>query len=826
MIYPESFEQKTGFDKIRRYVADKCATEAARTMAMNASFSSDRTAIQTMLAQTSEMKNIIENQSSFPEDGYVDANRFIPKLRIDGAYLEPDELIALRTLLDTLHRIQSFFKRIDDGQYPCLRILTGAANPLPAVSKAIDAIVDVYGAVKDSASAELHNIRREIREAKHRVNARLQAALRSAHKSGIIESDVSVTVREGRIVIPVPAGNKRKLKGLVLGASASGRTVFIEPLEVIELNNEIRELEFAERREIIRILLELTDSIRIHHDEIHLAAELIAELDFIRAKARYAVEENALAPHLSAGKRIFLSQAVHPLLSRALRREGKRAVPLDLSLDSEERILLISGPNAGGKSVCLKTVGLFQYMAQCGFLITAMENSELGVFGKIFIDMGDEQSIENDLSTYSSHLSSMKYFLDNADSDTLILIDEFGTGTEPISGGAIAEAILESLLRKGAFGVITTHYSNLKYFASSSEGIFNGAMTFDTEHMKPLFKLEMGMQGSSFAFEIAGKMGIPDDIIKSAETRIGENQAGIEESLREIAREKLHWEQKHSNLAKADKRLDETTRRYEQELKELRETRKKLIAEARAQAREILAGANREIENAVRTIRESQAEKERTMEARRRIEEMKAQLNADNPSDDKLEQKLNSLREQHRARNKKSKRKKTESVAAVATDKSPLKTGEKVRIEGQTMPGEVMTVSNNNVAVAVGSLILNVNPERVRRISMQEYRNSTQRNTRPSASDGAMSVRRLNFKPYIDLRGRRASDAVEQAQELIDEALILGVHEVSILHGKGNGILKEEIRKYLRANYRDILSLSDAGEEAGGAGITIVSINN
>jgi DNA mismatch repair protein MutS2 len=821
LIYPENFEKKTGFDKIRKAVAEKCSTEAAQLMAMTTKFSSDRLLIETMLAQTSEMKSVLESGEAFPEDGYIDVSKFIPKLRIDNAYLEPDELLGLSTMLNTIRRIQNFFRNVEDLKYPYLRTLSVMVDSLPAVSKSIDEVIDIYGAVKDRASVELQNIRREIRYSKSRVRDRIQSSLKWAAKEGIVDSDASITVRDGRTVIPVPAANKRKLKGLVLGVSASGRTVFIEPVEVIELNNEIRELEFAERREIIRILIELTDSIRVYYEEIRQAAELIIEIDFIRAKARYAIETKAIAPKLCEEKRIYLCQAVHPLLAQALNKDGKQAVPLDLELDHDNRILLISGPNAGGKSVCLKTVGLFQYMTQCGFLISAMKNSELGIFKKIFIDMGDEQSIENDLSTYSSHLSSMKFFLSNSDRQTLVLIDEFGSGTEPVSGGAIAESILESLLSAGVFGVITTHYSNLKYFAAFSKGIFNGAMMFDTKLMRPLFKLELGVQGSSFAFQIARKTGIPENIITEAEKKIGENHAGIEQSLRQIAEDKLYIENKMSHIKLADKHLEEITKRYEKELLELHQTRRKLIAEAKDQAKQIIAGANREIENAVRTIREAQADREKTMEVRRKIEEMKLNLNDKDQNDDKIAQKLKNLKEHGKHRSRKTGN--TSSSEEIKKEE-PLKVGEKVKIEGQTHPGEIISVSNSNVSVAVGSLILNLKPERVKRISANEYRNFTRRTTSPSKSEGAMSVRRLNFKPYIDLRGCRATEAIEQVRELLDEAMVLGVYELSILHGKGNGILKNEIRKYLQASYRGLIAFTDASEEAGGAGITIVSI--
>jgi DNA mismatch repair protein MutS2 len=776
--------------------------------------------------------------NSFPDDGYVDINRFMSKIRMDGGYLEPLELAALRTALDTVRRITAFFRRNDSGKYPFLNALTSGVNTMPAVSERIDSLIDRYGQIKDNASPELQNIRREKHVKQNSVSRRMQSALKAAQNSGIVDPEAGITMRDGHAVIPVSTENKRKLKGLLLGESATGRTVFIEPFEVVELNNEIRELEFAEQREIIAILLAVAAFLRMYADDIQGVGELLADIDFIRAKARYAIEIDATMPLICDTPHINLRQAKHPLLMRTLKKENKEPVPLDLTLDREHRILLISGPNAGGKSVCIKTVGLLQYMLQCGFLVPTLENSEIGLFKNIFIDIGDEQSIENDLSTYSSHLTSMKYFLRHSTPESLTLIDEFGTGTEPAAGGAIAEAVLANLLQKGAFGLITTHYSNLKYFASSADGIVNGAMMFDTQRIMPLFKLEMGIPGSSFAFEIARKIGLPEDVLKNAEEKMGSKQAGIERSLREIARDRRYWEDKRTRIRKTDKHLEELTEKYEKELRELHETRRKLIADAKEEARRILAGVNKEIENTIRTIRESQADKAKTKAARQRLDEMKAAvLNTDSADassvNDIVERQMNRVQERRKRREEK----RNAASAGVAGNEIPasgnenenetseekaLVIGDKVKVKGHALPGEIMKISDKNIAVAIGNLIVNVKPDRIERISRQAYRQAVKKEIKPSTTGSAMSMRRLNFKPYIDVRGCRTPDAIERVTELVDEAMVLGVNEVSILHGKGNGILKDEIRKYLYSCYGKLLLFSDASEESGGAGITLV----
>jgi DNA mismatch repair protein MutS2 len=561
-------------------------------------------------------------------------------------------------------------------------------------------------------------------------------------------------------------------------------------------------------------------------DDIARAGDILTEIDFIRGKAFYAVETEAGMHVVSDESRIFLRKAKHPVLMNALRREKKEVVPLDIDLNVDQRILLVSGPNAGGKSVCIKTVGLLQYMFQCGFLIPASEISEMSIFKNIFIDIGDEQSLENDLSTYSSHLTNMKVFMKYADRHTLILIDEFGTGTEPSAGGAIAEAVLSDILRKRAFGVVTTHYTSLKYFASSTEGIVNGAMLFDSQHIQPLFRLEMGIPGSSFAFEIARKIGLPEAVLKDAESKLGDKQVKMEKSLREISRDKRYWENKRDSIRRTDRKLEELAGKYEKELTEIKDLRKKLIHEAREEAKKILASANREIENTIRTIKESQADREKTKLARIKLDEFKTELAGEVFVDSKLEneiQKIRNRRERkHGGKDVTGDTQKPEHQSGTKAADT-LSPGDRVRIKGQAAVGEILSVGNNNVSVAMGNLIMNVTPDRVEKLSRDEYRNVKNVMSSHIASDLLMKT--LNFKSSLDVRGERSLEALEQVYAFIDEAIMLGVNEVKIIHGKGNGILKEEIRRALKSS-GIALSFSDEQEEAGGAGITVVRFMN
>lgn len=830
MIYPDNFEQKIGFDKIRQMVEAKCVTNAAREKLANAVFLSDMERLKPILEQTNEMRTICSMDSSFPDSGYVDVLPFLPKARIEGAYLETTEIYALKRALETTKNIVAFFKRKEEGLYPNLRQLASSITIYPTVLDRIDAIIGQNGKIRDNASPELSQIRRSINEKQIQVSRRMQSIMKKAQSDGIVEEGASVSIRDGRAVIPVNAINKRKIKGFIHDESATGRTAYIEPVEVVELNNEIRELEFAEQREIVKILIAFTDFLRPYLDDVTAAGELIGEIDFIRAKAYFALDINGILPLLSNELQLNLRKAKHPLLMQTLKKEGKEVVPLDLHLDRDKHILLISGPNAGGKSVCLKTVGLLQYMLQCGLLIPVLENSEIGLFEHIFIDIGDEQSIENDLSTYSSHLMNMKYFLRNANARTLILIDEFGTGTEPAAGGAIAEAVLGKILHYKSFGLITTHYTNLKYFASSSDGIINGAMLFDTQKIQPLFKLEIGVPGSSFAFEIARKIGLPEEVLKVAEGKLGDKHVGMEKSLREIARDKRYWETKRSKIKQTDKYLEEVTTKYEKELKDVKEMRQSILKQAREEAKALLADVNKQIENTIRTIRESQAEKERTKEVRQELEELKTNINNEiNSAIDKdIERKIQQIQERQKRKEERKQKQAGQATnqpkAQKNTEDEPLQAGDKVKMKGQDTVGEIVKVTGSSITVAFGHIITNVKADKLTRISQNDYKKAVKQTRPVNSSAYDLSTKRLNFKPGLDVRGMRTTDALERVVAFIDEAMMLGIGEVKILHGKGNGILREEIRKYL-STFGSLLSYRDENVDMGGAGITVVKFN-
>jgi DNA mismatch repair protein MutS2 len=837
MIYPESFEEKTGFDKVRASVQNRCATQSAKEKARTVSFSGDMATITNALMLTAEMKTICMLDNSFPENGYVDISYFLSKIKTIGSYIEPSELHSLKIALSTINNILTYFNK-KENDYPTLKTLVlsaiqcsrGERRFMSTVIEEIDKVIDVYGKIQDNASPRLREIRQEITSKQSIVSKRIQSILKSAQNEGIVESESGVTVRDGHLVVPVPAMNKRKIKGLIIGESATGRTIFIEPMEIVELHNTIKELEFEEQREIVKILIAITDFIRPSYNNLVLIGDLITDIDFIRAKAYYAIEIKAGMPIVTDESRIYMKKARHPILMKALAKEHKEVVPLDIDLNYNKRILLISGPNAGGKSVCIKTVGLLLYMLQCGFLIPVSESSEMRVFKKIFIDIGDEQSLENDLSTYSSHLTNMKVFLKHADNDTLVLIDEFGTGTEPSVGGAIAEAVLTDILKKKSFGLITTHYTNLKYFASSTEGIVNGAMLFDIQHIQPLFRLEMGTPGSSFAFEIARKIGLPENVLKDAESKLGNNYIKIEKSLREIARDKKYWESKRERIRQTDKKLDELSEQYEKELIEIKEMRKKLIIEAKEQAQQVLASVNKEIENTIRTIKESQADKEKTRLARSKLEELKKTVVNNEFTDSRIDREMQKIKSRKEKKNSKSdKHAKVDDISASVNQSTKngidkhLSPGDKVKIKGQVAVGEIFSVGHNNVSVAMGNIIINVVPERIEKVSQTESQGVVQNKTSSITSD--MLVKRLNFESVLDVRGERTLEAIKQVSVFVDEAMMLGMKEIKILHGKGNGILREEIRRYLKT-LSNTLNFVDEQEEAGGAGITVVSIFN
>ncbi|MDR2653537.1 MAG: Smr/MutS family protein [Prevotellaceae bacterium] len=819
MIYPDTYEAKIGFDKIRKTVENNCVTKIAKQKLQDVAFSSDYDFVCVQLKQTCEMQAILKFEDNFPECVYVDIVDFLKKITVHGTYMLAVELFDLSKAIHSAKDIVAWFKKCDEQKYPELKKLTNQITIFPAVASKIEEVINKFGQIKDNASPELLHIRKTIANYQQQISKKIYNILKSAQNEGIVDDDASVSVRDGRMVIPINTANKKKIKGFVHDESATGKTSYIEPIEIVELNNEIKTLEHEEQREIIKILVATADFIRPYIAELLIVGDFIGEFDFICAKARFSLAIEATMPVISNQTMLNLLQAKHPLLMQTLKKENKQVVPLNLKIDNERHILLISGPNAGGKSVCLKTVGLLQYMLQCGFLVSASENSEFGIFNDIFIDIGDEQSIENDLSTYSSHLLNMKTILKNATEKSLVLIDEFGAGTEPAIGGAIAEAVLTQFAQRHVFGIITTHYTNLKHFAANNKGIVNGAMLFDTQKIQPLFKLEMGIPGSSFAFEIARKIGLPENILLLASEKIGDNQINIEKSLREIARDRRYWEEKRNKIKQTDKYLQEITEKYETELKKLNDERKAIITKAKEEAATLLANTNKQIENTIRIIKENQAEKETTTAARKQLNDFKQNALSENQNAEatKIEEKIEKLKKNRQ------KRKKQENEP-VAENKNEITVGSKVRIKGQSAIGEIIKISEKNVLISYGNIITSIKAENIEPASESEYRQSRRNNRATQPQTGFdLSAMQLNFKPNIDVRGMRAEEAIPVIENFIDEAMMVGCSELKILHGKGNGILRTQIRNILK-NVAGIKFIGDEHPDFGGAGITIIKM--
>ena len=850
-------ESKLAFDKIRESVAARCSTGYARERAENELVSVEPAEIERRLGLADEMRVILMFETSFPTSGYPDCIPFLIPLRSSLSHIDLPSLVLLRGALDTLRKILGFFDGCKEGQYPLLRDMASAVLSFPEILRRIDEILDKYGEVRDNASQELYSIRRAIRDKEGTVSRRIQAILRKAQEDGVTDSDASVSVREGKMLIPVSSGNKKKVPGIVYDESASGKTSFIEPMEVVELNNQLRELHFEEQREILRILTEFTDFLRPYIDDVIESQKFMGELDFILAKAVVSSHFRGGKPVLSDRGEVLLRQGRHPLLEEALAKEGKKIVPLDVVLTPQRRILLISGPNAGGKSVCLKTVALLQYMFQWGMLVPASESSELTVFHDMFVDIGDDQSLENDLSTYSSHLLNMKEAVTLADDRSLVLIDEFGSGTEPAAGGAIAEEILSEFEKKGCYGVITTHYTNLKFYASNSSRVVNGAMLFDVQNIRPMFRLEIGLPGNSFAFELARKMGLPESIVHGAEERAGKDYVAVERNLRRIARNKRELEERLVRVKAADRTLDSMTEKYEKELSEIKALRKSVLDEARAQAAEIVAQANKQIEKTIREIRESQAEKEQTRLVRSELRDFTASLSDDSSARSEMEARIERKMAQIIERKKRQEERRARRAAGADTSVADVQNaggtpdngavsgsgtaaglsdstapdrivpGVFVRMEDSGMCGEVVQVSGKKATVAVGDILSRVDISKLTPLSANQYRSSV-KSSRPVASSvrlsSSISDRKLNFKPSIDIRGMHLEEAIPTVTRYIDDALMVGMPEVSILHGKGAGVLKEEIRKLLRIT-PGVLSFADEHVERGGSGITVVKLS-
>lgn len=824
----DRIEDKLGFDRIRQSISDRCMTEYAARRVEEEQFCTDPETIRKRLQITDEMRLVVMFEENFPSSGYIDCLQFLTPLQNDGGNIDLLSLGKLRTMTDTVRKLLVFFGGVKDGVYPLLKALAEPVVYFPEVQRRTDAILDRYGEVRDNASERLYDIRRQLKDKENAIAKRAGAILKRAQDDGLADPDMGLNIRDGKYLIPVSTANKRKLPGFVYDESASGKTTFIEPAEIVELENEISELHFAETREIARILAEFSDFLRPYVPQLMEEAVFVGEVDFLMAKAQTALDFIAGMPVISDNGEMLLRKARHPILEKALHKEGKEIVPISVTLTPRKRILLISGPNAGGKSVCLKTVGLLQYMFQWGMLIPTSEASEMPVFDRIMLSIGDDQSIDNDLSTYSSFLRDMKDMLSKADAKTLVLIDEFGSGTEPAAGGAIAEAILSELDKRGVYGVITTHYTNLKLYASGdSTGVINGAMTFDAASMTPLFKLETGTPGSSFAFELARKMGLPEPIVKDAETRAGDEYVDIERNLRRIARGRRIMDERLQKIKRTDKTLDDITGRYEQELLDIKAQRQAILGEARREAEAIVKEANRQVERTIRTIRESQADKEQTKEARQELSGFVTALQ-------ERKMRESQAREQYidRKLEQLSKRKRRGASAGDGIPASgqeaqrggPLKVGEKVKVKDNGMVGEVTRMSGKSVTIVVGNITSNLSPSRLERISSNEYKAAVKDIYAPPPRkvDAGMQERKLNFKTEIDVRGMRLADAMDTVTRYVDDALMLNVESVRIIHGKGTGVLREEIQKYLRT-MPGVSGVRDEQVQFGGAGVTVVT---
>lgn len=784
-------------------------------------FSDRKEQIEEAQKEVAEFMRIMREEE-FPDNRYTDARPFLSKIRIEGLFLDISELVALKNSLESLHAILRFFQGKTET-YPVLTAKAGQIQLFPYVLQRLDSIVSKHGTIKDNASSELGEIRRQILKKQSGISRRMQALLQDAQTEGWAEKDTAIAIRDGRMVIPVPAAYKRRVNGIVHDESATGKTSYIEPTEIIETNNEIRELQLEEKREITRILRKFADDIRPYIEDLIPAYDFLAFVDYTKAKALFGIEMDAISPVFTSAPEMLWYEARHPLLYLSFKNTDKTLIPLRIEINEEQRIILISGPNAGGKSVCLQTAGLLQYMFQCGLPVPVSEASRFGIFKKILIDIGDEQSLENDLSTYSSHLINMKNFVRYGDRDTLVLIDEFGTGTEPMLGGAIAEAILHALNDHHVKGVITTHYTNLKHFASATPGIENGAMLYDNHRMMPLFQLEIGKPGSSFAFEIAKKIGLSKEILDEAASKVGEEHIHYDKHLKDIARDKRYWEEKRKKIHENEKRLDEVVEKYSQELQEASRLRKEIIKEAQEKAKELLAEANKTIENTIRKIRENQADKEKTRKLREEMEAQKQKLFAEEEEEKRLKQKIEKIKK--RENRKKKETPQTSPLSSHQPAEIQLQKGDFVKLPNQAV-GEILEIKDKNAVIALGNIRTNVSVDKLEKVSANQVKKQI-RTSSPSVYPDFrenISQKRLLFKPEIDVRGMRGEEALQKVTDFLDEAVMLDSKNLRILHGTGTGALRQIIRQFLSTNPL-VGSYADEQVQLGGAGITVVKLD-
>jgi DNA mismatch repair protein MutS2 len=819
MLYPTHFEQKIDFTSIRRLLREKCLSSLGAEEVDRIEFSADYELIVRMLNQTDEMLLVLTSDGDeLPVGDFYDIRQALARVRVEGLFLDETEVFGLWRALDAVRKLAAFLTRKDESPYPHLSALLPGTGTFPLIIKRIESILNKFGKLKDNASPELARIRHDIHQAENSVSRTLNAILRQAQADGYVEKDVAPTMREGRLVLPVSPTFKRKINGIVHDESATGKTVFIEPQQVVEANNRIRELEGEERREVIRILVEFTNYVRPYTEEIVESQHFLGVIDFLRAKALFAIELKAIKPRIDNLCQLEWNRAKHPLLLLALRKQHKEIVPLDIVLNEKQRILLISGPNAGGKSVCLKTVVLLQYMLQCGFLIPVHDSSRAGIFERLFIDIGDEQSIENDLSTYSSHLLNMKYFIRHSNPKTLLLIDEFGTGTEPLIGGAIAEATLERFNANKAYGVITTHYTNLKHYAEDAEGIINGAMLYDRQHLQPLFQLQMGNPGSSFAVEIARKIGLPEDLIAEAAEKVGSEHLDYDKHLQDIVRDKRYWENKRQQIRLKEKRLEETLAKYEAEMEAINKQRKEIVQKAKSEAQSLLTETNARIENTIRQIKEAQAEKEKTRELRKDLDEFRGELDTDI-----LPEKKN-LQPKKDLQKLKLKPKKDKAKNTVTDDALHFRVGSTVRLKDQTATGTIIEMQDKQAIIAFGQLKSTVKLSKLEPVSNNQLKKEKHRfEVLAQTANDEVRQRKLNFKSEIDVRGMRGDEALQAVTYFVDDAVMVGVASIRILHGTGTGALRQLIRQYL-GTVHGVRSYRDEHVQFGGAGITVVEL--
>ena len=862
MIYPKNYESKIGFDEIRHLLKEHCLSSLGKEKVDELTFSDDAVTVNDWMQQIREFRRLMQATEQMPMNYFFDVRESVARIRLENTHLEEDELWDLRRSLETIGVIVNFLNKNNGDEefpeynYPALRQLAKDVQTFPAIIRRIDSILDKFGKIKDSATMTLAGIRHEMEQTAGSISRTLYTILHAAQRDGLVAQDTAPTLRDGRLMIPVAPGLKRKIRGIVHDESATGKTVFIEPAEVVEANNKVRELEAAERREIIRILTVFSDELRPHVQEVLDSYQFLATIDLIHAKAEMAEQMQAFEPEVKAEPQIDWIRAIHPLLQRSLAKQDKKVVPLDIRLEGRSktedgrsktlgRLLIISGPNAGGKSVCLKTVGLLQYMLQCGLSIPIGDRSTVGLFQNIMIDIGDEQSIADDLSTYSSHLLNMKNMMKQANNRTLLLIDEFGGGTEPAIGGAIAEAVLKQFWKKETFGIITTHYQNLKHFAEDHEGVVNGAMLYDRHQMQALFQLSIGQPGSSFAIEIARKTGIPEEVISDASEIVGSDYIQSDKYLQDIVRDKRYWEGKRQTIHQHEKSLEGHIQRYETNLEEIERERKAILNRAKQQAEELLAEANRKIENAIREIKEAQAEKEQTRLIREELQEFREQVQNDDTrglmSEEDFAKKLRQMEErkarkaQRKERKGEEERAASEKLAARAKanlndTNRPLEKGDSVRIKGTNSVGEIESIQGKQATVVFGGLRSKVKLEQLERAAKSQATSSpadkhahlaiqTSHMTRATMED-----RRQNFHQDLDVRGMRGDEAIDAVMHFIDDAILIGLSRVRILHGTGTGILRQLIRQYLNT-VPNVKKAKDEHVQFGGAGITVVDLD-